>query len=87
MKLLKTVFKAIQWIKNNSLLSPSVPFSPSESCVSSFLLMELMWDHQMFLSEFLNAVTLSSVKTFRVLSENGGKSDSSVQECVFQIVL
>ena len=41
----------------------------------------------MFLSVFLNAVTLSSVKTFRVLSENGGKSDSSVQECVFQIVL
>lgn len=30
MKLLETVFKAIQWIKNNSLLSPSVPFSPSE---------------------------------------------------------
>lgn len=30
MKLLETVFKAIQWIKNNSSLCPSVPFSPSE---------------------------------------------------------
>lgn len=34
----ETVFKAIQWIKNNSLLSPSVPSLPQRSCVSSLLL-------------------------------------------------
>lgn len=36
----------------------------------------------MIRSIFLNAVTLSSVRSLRVLSENGGRSDFSAQECV-----